>query len=95
VISIYVELEVEMSFSELKLDKKHYTKFISRQDPTIVTYSNEDLGIIYTVDKTDDDVIAIEYLPAAKDCKDVLRRAQRLALKRPELAQHGWMRRMA
>jgi hypothetical protein len=69
VISIYVELEVVMSFSGLKLNKKHYTKFISRQDPTTATYSNEALGIIYTVDEKEDDVIAIEYLPARKDCK--------------------------
>ena len=73
VISIYVELELEMSFSGLNLDKKNYKKFISRQDRTIATYSNQEKGIIYTVDETHDDVTAIEYLPAAKDCKDLLR----------------------
>lgn len=69
VISIYVELEVDMSFSGLKLNKKHYAKFTSRQDPTTATYSNEALGIIYTVDEKEDDVIAIEYLPTRQDCK--------------------------
>jgi hypothetical protein len=82
VISIYVELEIEMRFSELKLDKKHYTKFISRQDPTIATYSNEKIGIIYTVDQKDDDVTAIEYLPMAKDCQELLRGAKRSRLKK-------------
>jgi len=73
VISIYVELEAEMSFSGLKLDKKRYTRVISRQDPTTATYSNEAIGIIYTVDEKDDDVTAIEYLPTASDCQDMLR----------------------
>lgn len=76
VISIYVELEVEMRFSGLNLDKKDYKKFISRQDRSIATYSNQEKGIIYTVDKTHDDVIAIEYLPAAKDCRGLLTRTK-------------------
>src|SRR5215211_6178479 len=50
VISIYVELEVEMSFSGLKMDKKDYRKLISRHNPTITTYSSKEKGIIYTVD---------------------------------------------
>lgn len=75
VISIYVELEAEMRFSGLNLDKKKYKKLISPQDPTVATYSNDDEGVIYTVDEKDDDVTAIEYLPRAKDCRDVLRRA--------------------
>jgi hypothetical protein len=75
VISIYVELEVEMSFSALNLDRKKYKKLISPQDPTVATYSNDSDGIIYTVDEKNDDVTAIEYLPTAKDCQDVMRRA--------------------
>lgn len=72
VISIYVELEVEMSFSGLKLGKKDYKKFVSRKDPTIATYTNIEKGIIYTVDQTNDDITAIEYLPDAKECKNLL-----------------------
>lgn len=86
VISIYVELEIEMSFSRLKLDTKHYTKFISRRDPTTLTYSNEGLGIIYTVDEKDDDVMAIEYLPKAKDCQALLRGVKRLGVKKTGLS---------
>lgn len=63
-----------MRFSALKIDKKKYEKYISPQNPALVSYSNEEEGIIYTVE--DDDVTAIEYLPAAKDCQDVLRRAK-------------------
>ena len=92
-ISIYVELEIEMSFSGLKLDKKHYTKFINRKDPTIATYSNEEIGIIYTVDEKNDDVTAIEYLPTAKDCQDVLRGAKRPRVKKLVLARQGAVRR--
>ena len=77
VISIYVELEVKMSFSGLKLNKEDYRKLISHQDRTIATYSNKEKGIIYTVDETDDDVTAIEYIPEAKDCKNLLRRTKK------------------
>ena len=77
VISIYVELEVEMSFSALKLNKKDYRKLISRRDRTIATYSNKEKGIIYTVDETNDDVTTIEYIPDAKDCKKLLRRTKK------------------
>ena len=76
VISVYVQMNVEMSFSTLQIDKKKYEKFVSLKDPTIATYSNEEEGIIYTVDQENDDVIAIEYTPTAKDCNDVLKGAK-------------------
>jgi hypothetical protein len=77
VISIHVELEVEMRFSALNLDKKKYKRYPSPQDPTIVTYSNDEQGIIYTVDEEHDDVTDIQYLPTAKDCQAAMRRAKR------------------
>lgn len=77
VISIYVELEVEMRFSRLNIDKKKYEKFVSPKDPSEATYSNDKEGIIYTVNEENDDVTAIEYLPTAKDCQEVIRRAKR------------------
>ena len=76
VISIRVELEVEMRFSRLNLDYKKYEKLISPQDPNLASYSNAYEGIIYTVDLKNDDVTAIEYLPTAKDCQAALRRAK-------------------
>jgi hypothetical protein len=82
VISIHVQLEVEMRFSALKLDKKKYKKFVSPQDRRVATYSNRKDGIIYTIDEKHDDVTAIEYLPTAKDCEQALKRQNRNA-KRP------------
>lgn len=76
VISIRVELEVEMSFSELKIDHTRFKKYISPQNPALASYSNEEAGIIYTVD--DGDVMAIEYLPTVKDCDEIKK-----TLKRP------------
>jgi hypothetical protein len=67
VTSIYVELEVEMRFSTLKIDKKKYKKYISPQNPALASYSNDEEGIIYTVE--DDDVTTIEYLTTAKTAK--------------------------
>lgn len=75
VISVYVELEVEMRFSTLKIDMKKYKKYISPQNPALASYSNDEEGIIYTVEEGD--VTAIEYLPTAKDCQEVMRRAPR------------------
>jgi hypothetical protein len=76
VISIYVQPETEMPFSKLAIDKKKYKKYVSPKDPTIATYSDEEEGIIYTVDEKNDDVIAVEYIPAAKDCNDLRRRGK-------------------
>lgn len=77
VSSIYVQLEVEMRFSTLQLDKTKYKKYTSPQNPAIATYSNDEEGIIYTVDEENDDVIAIEYLPSAKDCQDIVKNRRR------------------
>jgi len=76
VISIYVQLEVEMRFSRLNIDKKKYEKFVSPKDPNVATYSNDKEGIIYTVNEENDDVTAIEYIPSAKDCQEVMKRAK-------------------
>jgi hypothetical protein len=74
VISIYVQLE---GLSKLNIDKKKYKKFVSSKDPTVATYSNDKEGIIYTVNEENDDVIAIEYVPMAKDCQEVIRSGKR------------------
>ena len=75
VINIHVELEVEMRFSALRLDKKKYKKYVSPQDRTIASYSNDKDGMIYTVDEENDDVTDIQYGPEAKECQRLLRRA--------------------
>ena len=49
--------------------------------PNVATYSNDKEGIIYTVNEENDDVTAIEYLPTANDCRDVLKRAKRAGVK--------------
>ena len=71
-----------MRFSKLKIDKKKYEKNVSPQDPTVATYANSEDGIIYTVNEENDDVTAIEYIPTAKDCKDVMKRANRVGIRR-------------
>ena len=45
-------------------------------------YSNDHEGIIYPVAEEHDEVTAIEYLPAAKDCQGVMRRAKRAGIQR-------------
>jgi hypothetical protein len=75
VISIHVELEVELRFSTLRLDKRKYKKYISPQDRTIASYSNDNEGIIYTVDEENEEVTDIQYGPKTKDCQRLLKRA--------------------
>jgi hypothetical protein len=77
ILSIFVVVEVEMRFSKLGLDKTKYEKVISRNDPTVAVYSNYDAGISYTVDEEHDDVMSIEYFPAAKDCRNIIKRTGR------------------
>lgn len=74
VLSIRVVLEVEMRFSALKLDKAKYKKQVVVADATQATYTNDEEGIIYTVDEVNDDVIAIEYLPTDRECRDLTKR---------------------
>ena len=71
VIEIYVELEVELRFLSLKLDRAKFRKTIYPEDSNLAVYSNDEAGIIYAVSERDDDVTTIQYLPAAKDCEEV------------------------
>ncbi len=74
VIEIYVELEVELSFSTLNIDKVKFEKKIFPEDPNLAIYSNDERGIIYAVSERDDEVTTIQYLPSAKDCEKVLKK---------------------
>lgn len=73
VVDIYVTVEVEMKFSDLKIDRTKYHKTKSTHLPGIVTYANDSEGIIYTVDDEDDEVTHITYLPTAKDCQSLIK----------------------
>ncbi|HKC65387.1 MAG TPA: hypothetical protein VKB86_17225 [Pyrinomonadaceae bacterium] len=73
ILEISVDLEVEMRFSTLNIDRTKYKKKIIIPDGSQAIYSNDEEGIIYTVDEVHDDVISIEYLPSAKDCQDLIK----------------------
>jgi hypothetical protein len=90
VVDIYVNLEVELKFSDLNIDRTKYEKTKSTHLPTIVTYANNEEGIIYTVDEKDDEVTDIDYLPAARDCRSVIkdRRANKRRSSRLRREQH-------
>ena len=75
VLNIFVTLEVEMKFSDLKIDRRGYQRTKSAHLPTVVSHSNEEEGIIYTVDE--DEVTEITYLPSGKDCREVVRKNRR------------------
>ena len=69
---IYVNLEVELKFTDLKIDRSEYEKTSSTHLPGIVTYANDKDGIIYTIDEKDDEVMDITYVPTAKDCQSLI-----------------------
>lgn len=71
VLEIFVTVEVEMKFSELKIDRTKYNTRRSTHLLTYASYSNADEGIVYHV--ADDEVTEIIYFHSAKDCREVLR----------------------
>jgi hypothetical protein len=56
VLNISVELEIEMRFSKLPIDKSKYKKTKASNDPDLSVYANDEEGIIYDVSESDDDV---------------------------------------
>jgi hypothetical protein len=73
VIYIFVTLESDLKFSDLKIDRPKYHKTKSTHLPGIVTYANDDEGIIYTVDDEDDEVTDITYLYTTRDCQSLIK----------------------
>ena len=74
VLGIFVTIEVEMKFSDLKLD---LSKFRMKRDThlsMLVSYSNDGEGIVYTT--ADDEVTHVTYVPTAKDCQQLLKHRQ-------------------
>jgi len=80
VLGISVEPEAYVKLSDLKLERGKYEKNRGGHLPTIVTYSNDDEGVIYTVDDEDDEVMEITYVPTAEDCQNLIK--ERRAKKR-------------
>jgi hypothetical protein len=72
VLSVYVQLELPRSFSNLRLDKTKYVRQSLLVGPPMATYTNLKEGIIYTVDESDDDIVDIEYLPTSDDCQRII-----------------------
>ena len=80
VLDIYVDVEVEMKFSVLNIDKTKFEKTIPPKYPNITVYSNWKDGIIYEIDEKDDRVWNISYIESDKDCQEVLKNSVIAAL---------------
>lgn len=76
VLRIFVHLEFGLKFSKLKVDFTKFEKYQFKKDPAMSTYSDLDQGIVYTVDESRNLVTEITYLPAKKDCDDLLRKKE-------------------
>jgi len=72
VLSIYVVPEHTIRFSQLSISKSRYQRLQSRHDLPSATYTNEIEGVRYMVNQRLDLVENIEFLPAAKDCQELL-----------------------
>ena len=68
---IYVQLEDSLKFARLIIDKTKFKKNIYPEDRNLAVYSNDVAGIIYVVSLRDGDVVTIQYLPSAKDCREL------------------------
>ena len=77
VLNISVELETEMRFSKLRIDKSKYKKTYASNDPDLAVYANDEEGIIYDVSESNDDVSHIWYTASARDCEEIVRRHSR------------------
>jgi len=87
VLYIIVTPEIEMKFSKLKIDRTKYQRKRSTHLPTVMSYSNEDKGIIYTVDG--DEVTEISYIPSERDCRKLLQENGRNKSKKKNLSMDG------
>lgn len=76
VVAIHVVLEVSLKFSELKIDKSRYEKQRIHPGSNAFSYSNFSEGVVYDVDESKDEIIGIDYLPAAVDCEALVREKQ-------------------
>lgn len=74
VIDISVVFEESKSFSELHIDTSKFKRKTGTDSTTVPrsTYYNEEEGIIYYVDDSDDEILEINYIPSKKDCDEVL-----------------------
>jgi len=79
VLSIYVVPEHTIRFSQLPIYKSRYQRLKSRPDLPSATYTNENEGLRYMVNERLDLVENIEFLPAAKDCQELLTRQALMA----------------
>lgn len=77
VLAIYVEPETTLKFRSLNLDRRNFTRTPSIVDPMRVSYSNETEGVDYTVDETNDEIMMVEYVPSARDCRKIVERNSR------------------
>jgi hypothetical protein len=71
VLGIWIDVEEEMKFSQLNIDRMKFEKKINSDDNT--TYANWEMGIIYHVNQQDNRVWNIDYIESEKDCKEVLK----------------------
>ena len=76
VISIFVTVESKLKLSDLKLDRTKFKKRRGGHLPSIVTYTDDEGGISYSVDEDDQEVIHITYLPSRRDCKNLTSHAR-------------------
>ena len=76
VIRISVTLESDLKLSQLKIDKSKYKKRRSAHLPSVVTFTNYEEGITYTVDEEDEEVTHITYSPTGRDCQKLIYRAR-------------------
>lgn len=66
VIGITIYPQTKLMLSDLRIDLNRFKKFINPRNPDSVYYNNEDEGISIGT-RSNEEVVVVQYLPAAKD----------------------------
>jgi len=74
VVEIHVTIERSMKFSRLKIDKSKFERTRNPVGLAVFEYSNSQDGIIYSVNEDTDLVVEISYVPAERDCENLIKR---------------------
>lgn len=72
VLRIGVTFELPIKASKLSLDKTKYERTLIYAYHPTATYADFTEGVVYTLREKDDTVTNIDYLPSARDCKELV-----------------------
>jgi hypothetical protein len=74
VLRIYLTFDLPPNISTLGLNKAKYLRTPFAAYEPSATYANFREGVVYTVRESDNRVTNVDYLPSARDCREIIER---------------------